>query len=81
MMLHASIVWKYCGTYEEVIAKECVITLEGRPHYCDRGSFIAKVFPSGELYIDIHDGWPRYYFDADRAKLEIEAWLKKRGQI
>jgi hypothetical protein len=30
-------------------------------------------------YIDGADGWPRYYFDLDRAKLELEAWINKRG--
>jgi hypothetical protein len=30
--------------------------------------------------MDGADLWPRYYFDFERAKLEIEAWLKKRGQ-
>jgi hypothetical protein len=67
---------------EEIQGKECLITLEPRPPYCDRGNFIAKLFPTGTLAIDIDeaDGWPRYYFDETRAKLEIEAWLTKRGQ-
>jgi len=30
--------------------------------------------------VDARDLWPRYYFDLERAKLEIEAWLKKRDQ-
>lgn len=66
----------------EIIGKECHITLEPRPAYCDRGNYIAKLFPIGalDLSIDHQDGWPRYYFDQDRAKLEIEAWLKKRVQ-
>lgn len=57
------------------------ITLEPRPHYCDRGNWIAKVHVglNCPTEIDSQDGWPRYYFDFDRAKLEIEAWLKKRG--
>jgi hypothetical protein len=67
---------------EEIQGKECLITLEPRPAYCDRGNFIAKLFPSGDLTyeIDEADGWPRYYFDETRAKLEVEAWLTKRGQ-
>jgi hypothetical protein len=65
-----------------IAGKECLITLEPRPHYCDRGNYIAKLFPTGLLAreIDGADGWPRYYFDETRAKLEIEAWLMKRGQ-
>lgn len=69
--------------YYEILGKECSITIEPRPSYCDRGNFIAKLFPVGELAreIDDLDGWPRYYFDLDRAKLECEGWLKKRGQL
>ncbi len=68
--------------WQEIDGKECSITLEPRMGYCDRGNFIAKLFPRGKLALEIDeaDGWPRYYFDEDRAKLEIEAWLKKRGQ-
>jgi len=63
--------------------KECQISIERRPHYCDRGDFIAKLHPRGRLALEIdkHDGWPRYYFDWDRMIAEIEAWLVKRGQV
>lgn len=63
--------------------KDCEISLEPRPSYCDRGNFVAKIFPRGRLALDIdhHDAWPRYYFDFDRALAEIEAWLVKRGQM
>ena len=30
--------------------------------------------------LDWADGWPRYYLDLGRAKLEIEAFLQKRGK-
>ena len=66
----------------EIRGKDCLIALEPRPPYCDRGNWIAKIYPTGELARDLdhHDGWPRYYFDQARARLEIEAWLVKRGQ-
>lgn len=75
--------WKYFLTYLEITGLDCIITLEPRPHYCDRGNFIAKLFAKGNLVmeIDAQDGWPRYYFDLDRAKLECEDWLKKRKQF
>ena len=75
--------WKNFGSHEEAFGRECTITLEPRPHYCDRGNFIAKLHPDGELAqsIDINDLWPRYYFDKERAKLEIYSWLQKRGQL
>jgi hypothetical protein len=71
------------GKFIAIAGKECLITLEPRPAYCDRGNWIAKLFPNGLLAreIDEADGWPRYYFDQERAKLEIEAWLIKRKQI
>ncbi len=61
---------------------ECVITIEPRPSYCDRGNFIAKIDARGELALDFdhQDGWPRYYFDLERAKAECEAWVRKRRQ-
>ena len=71
-----------CPGVLNIFGKDCEISLEPRPHYCDRGNYIAKIFPTGELArsLDNADMFPRYYFDLDRAKLEIEAWLKKRGQ-
>lgn len=58
----------------------CEVTIEPRPHYCDRGRYVAKVFPRGEYKaeFDNQDGWPRYYFDWDRMLAEIEAWLAMR---
>jgi len=63
--------------------KECRIWIEQRPRYCDRGNYIAKIAANGNLARDLdgHDMWPRYYFDLERAKLECEAWLAKRGQV
>lgn len=69
-------------TYWQIAGKDCDITIEPRPAYCDRGNWLAKVHVrnSRELSIDHQDMWPRYYMDLDRAKLEIEDWMKKRGQ-
>jgi len=74
--------WVNKGGYLEIIGKYCFITLERRPGYCDRGNWIAKVFPKGQLAMDMDsaDGWPRYYFDEQRAKDEVIDWLKKRKQ-
>lgn len=69
--------------FQQLTGRNCFIILEPRPHYCDRGNFIAKIFVTGnivELQIDEQDGWPRYYFDETRARLECEAWLTKRKQ-
>jgi hypothetical protein len=63
--------------------RECYITLEARPKYCDRGNWIAKIFAEGALAreMDHADMWPRYYFDLYVAMQEIRAWLQKRGQF
>lgn len=74
--------------YREIWGKDCMIILQARPRYCDRGNFLAMIFvidPASvgarDLSLDGADGWPRYYMDLDRGKLEIEAWLKKRKQF
>lgn len=74
--------WILKDGYQEIRGRECVVTLEPRPHYCDRGNWIAKLLPHGKLALEIDDadGWPRFFFDEQRAKLEVEAWLIKRGQ-
>lgn len=75
--------WEY-GEYGTFIlrGRECEIYLSPRPTYCDRGSWIAHLDARGALARDMDgaDLWPRYYFDLDRAFLECEAWVKKRGQ-
>lgn len=80
--------WHLAPWGHSIMGKACEITLEARPHYCDRGNFIAKIHlrPGAdfkmimELSLDDQDGWPRYYFDEARAKAECEAWLRKRKQ-
>lgn len=71
------------GEYWEVRGKECLIWMDRRPLYCDRGNWLARIDAQGRLAreMDSADLWPRYYFDLDRAKAEIEAWLIKRGQV
>jgi hypothetical protein len=64
---------------------DCDVWMSPRPPYCDRGRWLAHVElrPDGDwrrLSLDSSDGFPRYYFDLDRAKLEIEAWLRVRNQ-
>lgn len=71
------------GSYATFNAIGCSITLEGRPHYCDRGSYLAKLHVTDprRVHIDNQDLWPRFYFDLERAKAECEAWLEKRGLL
>jgi len=64
--------------------RHCAIWIVKRPAYCDRGNLLAhlelRTTDPRQLQIDAADGWPRYFFDLDRAKLECEAWMTKRGQ-
>ena len=66
--------------------RHCWVWMQARPYYCDRGRWLAHVerrpgATSEDLHMDGADGWPRYYFDLERAKLEVEAWLRKRREI
>ena len=74
--------WVQVDDYQVIRGTECMIYLTPRAGRCDRGRFLAQLFPKGRLALEIDDadGWPRYYFDEGRAKLEAEAWLKRRGQ-
>lgn len=79
--------WETAGdgttTWQEIKGLDCLISLEKRPAHCDRGNFLAKISVTGDairLSLDGADLWPRFYFDEERAKLEVEAWLEKRGQ-
>jgi hypothetical protein len=64
------------GGYWDIRYKNVHITIEPRPHYCDRGRWIAKISAT-EMWLDEADGWPRYYFDLKRAKLELEAYIER----
>lgn len=69
--------------YLSIIGRHCVITLEPRPAYCDRGRWLAKLHinvPAHILCVDVADMWPRYYFDFQRAQQEVEAWMRCRKQ-
>ena len=65
---------------------DCRVFLVPRPNHCDRGRFLAQLDldPRREpeaLHVDSADLWPRYYFDFERAKAEVEAWLIARKQV
>lgn len=72
----------------QIVGKNCSVVLSARPHYCDRGRFLAQLFLSfarsqqfGDLHVDHQDGWPRYYFDQARAQAEVVAWLKQKAEF
>lgn len=71
--------------YQFVKLEQCEIHLSRRNWYCDRGAWDANVYPVDRselsLSLDYADGFPRYYFDETRAKLEMECWAKKRKLV
>jgi hypothetical protein len=53
-----------------------VAWLQARPPWCDRGRYHGIVeVPHFESE---KDPWPRYYFDLDRAKAELEAYCRAK---
>lgn len=52
-----------------------VAHLQPRPHYCDRGRWIAQQFV---FDVDHSDAFPRYYMDLERAKAEVFEWVRHR---
>lgn len=78
-------VWIHAAHGAELHGKSCYVLLLRRPPHCDRGRFYAQIHHTGsfpfEPHVDEADGFPRYYFDLERAKLELEAWMKVRGQL
>lgn len=77
--------WKQHGDpleYQEIRGNECTVTLTRLPYSCSHGNYAAQLHPEVCLMhsTDIMDMMPRYFMDETRAKLEIEAWLEKRGQ-
>lgn len=66
--------------YFDIVTDKARISVEARPHYCDRGRFIVKVDSlSMDLEIDNQDLFPRYYFGVEACVSEIVAWMKARG--
>jgi hypothetical protein len=75
--------WIRKDGFEELETDHGLIYLEPRPYYCDRGRCIVKVFPKHGFNctpcaIDEQDGFPRYYFDVERAKAEVAEWMRAR---
>ena len=51
--------------------------IEKRPPYCDRGRWILKTTAP----LDHQEGFPRYYFVLEIAKVEALAWCQVRKEL
>lgn len=72
-------------SYLNICGQDCMISLCHEPTNNNRGPYHAclEVFNLQQLPIEDRDGWSqgRYYFDLERAKAEIEAWLAAWNQL
>ena len=70
--------------YASIRGKNCEITIEKRPAYCDRGDYICKIHPdlgsANKLTIDGADLFPRYFFGLGHTIYQMDMWLAKRKQ-
>jgi hypothetical protein len=78
--------WKETPWGQELETEHGIIRLERRPEYCDRGAFLAHVEPKHDAAckpcnVDAHDLFPRFYYDEGRAKLELDAFMRRRKWI
>lgn len=70
--------WQYCAQHQcwRYMSGPAHIELAPMPLYSDRGRWAATC--SGVGTLDFIDGFPMYFQDLDRAKLEMQAWLDHR---
>jgi hypothetical protein len=61
------------GLHEFFVKGKLIAYLQTRPLYCDKGRFHANIEVS--FHQSEADPWPRYYFDLERGKAEVEAYL------
>lgn len=57
------------------------ITLQPRPHYCDRGRWLLVITSHGVSDLDCQEALSRYYFNIDYAKGEVESWANARDTV
>ena len=73
------------GSYLCIRGHDCMVYLTEEPTNVNRGPFHANVeiFDLFKLNLEPRDGWEygRYYFALDRAKAEVEAWLRAWRQL
>lgn len=69
--------------FSDIEGRHCIVNIEPRPNYCDRGRFIVKVFTDAgtPALVDSADCFPRYYFGEDAMMSEIKAWMNARSQL
>lgn len=66
--------------YIDIKLDKGLVSIENRPHYCDRGRFSVKVFPGCDITFDVdeQDRFPRYYFSFDNLLSEMCYWFEAR---
>lgn len=70
--------WRFNGRFQswQYFRGPAHMEIAPRPLYCDRGRWVATCTGVGDM--NGCDGFPMYFQDLDRAKLEMQAWLDHR---
>jgi hypothetical protein len=63
--------------YELRQADRLIAFMNARPPHCDRGRWVAMI--DVHVWKSENDPWPRYYFDLERGKAEVEAYLTAKN--
>jgi hypothetical protein len=61
-------------TYELWRSGQMIAWMCERPSYCNRGRYHGMY--EAACHVSEADPWPRYYFDLEFGKREMELWLK-----
>lgn len=66
--------------YIDIVCDKCLLSIENRQYYCDRGRFSVKAFSHDNrvFHIDDSDMFPRYFFIFDNLISEMHEWTKYR---
>lgn len=91
------LVWSFNEEFGSWEADTPVKTFEGfktwrihaypRPHYCDRGKWLVMVstvingISDYSSPLDDQEGFPRYFFELDNIKSEMQAWANERQEV
>ena len=82
--------WQWTEEYRTWMARIPAVDFQGsgffliyaveRASYCDRGKWHVLVDNIGVGPLDDQEGFPRYYFDLENLKHEMECWANCREE-
>lgn len=63
-----------------ISGRDCAITLSPLGTADPYGNFVATIARRGDMALELHPGWPKYFCLLDCAMQECEAWLRLNHQ-